>query len=391
MSAKLWVDFTMDPLERAGSYISQIGDYKAFVPKKLPPTPELKIDIEMQELLSKADRALGRLDGSIQTLPNPDLFVFMYVRSEAVLSSQIEGTQSSLNDLLELEAEILDPERPNDVDEVLSYVRAMNKGLELLDELPLSVRLFKLIHNELMEGVRGCNKNPGELRAIQNWIGPEACTLKNATFVPPPPGQVQDLLGDLEIFLNDGGQRLPVLIMIGLAHAQFETIHPFLDGNGRIGRLLISFLLYQREVLQKPVLYISHYFKKNRQEYYDRLQAVRDHGHWEEWIKFFLRGVWFASQEATDTARKIVDLRETHRKLITDEFGRVAGNGMKVLERLYQRPIINAKIIKNITGVSYPAANALLAKFTEHGILIESTGRNRNRIFRYDEYIGLFN
>lgn len=381
----------MDHLERAGSYINQIGDYKAFVPKPLPPIPELEIDLDMQDLLSRADRALGRLDGSIQTLPNPDLFVFMYVRKEAVLSSQIEGTQSSLNDLLELEAEILDPERPNDVNEVLSYVRAMNKGLELLDKLPLSVRLFKQIHSELMKGVRGGNKNPGELRTIQNWIGPEGCTVKDATFVPPPPGQVLNVLGDLEKFLNDNEQRLPILITIGLAHAQFETIHPFLDGNGRIGRLLISFLLYQRETLQKPVLYISHYFKKNRQEYYDRLQAVRDNGHWEEWIKFFLRGVWSASQEATETARKIVALREAHRKLITDEFGRVAGNGMKVLEHLYERPIINAKTIKAITSVSYPAANALLAKFTEHGILRESTGRNRNRLFRYEDYIGLFN
>lgn len=381
----------MSDLERAGSYISQVGDYKAFVPKSLPPVPELAIDFDMQDLLSRADRALGRLDGSIQTLPNPDLFVFMYVRKEAVLSSQIEGTQSSLNDLLELEAEILDPERPNDVDEVLSYVRAMSKGLELLDELPVSVRLFKQIHSELMKGVRGGNRNPGELRTIQNWIGPEGRTVKDATFVPPPPRQVLDLLGDLEKFLNDDGQRLPVLIMIGLAHAQFETIHPFLDGNGRIGRLLISFLLYQREVLLKPVLYISYYFKRNRQEYYDRLQAVRDSGHWEEWIKFFLRGVWSASQEATETARKIVELRETHRTLITDEFGRVAGNGMKVLEHLYERPIINTQTIKTITGVSYPAANALLAKFTEHGILRESTGRNRNRLFRYEDYIGLFN
>lgn len=371
--------------------LAQIGGYEAFVPNPLPPIPPLEIDHEMQDLLSKADRALGRLDGSIQTLPNPDLFVFMYVRKEAVLSSQIEGTQSSLNDLLELEAEILDPERPNDVDEVLSYVRAMNKGLELLDKLPLSVRLFKQIHSELMQGVRGGNKNPGELRVIQNWIGAEGCTVNSATFVPPPPGKVEDVLSELEKFLNEEEQRLPVLIMIGLAHAQFETIHPFLDGNGRIGRLLISFLLYQREVLQKPVLYISHYFKRNRQEYYDRLQAVRDSGHWEQWIKFFLRGVWNASQEATDTARKIVALREMHRKLITDEFGRVAANGMKVLERLYERPIINVKIIKDITGVSYPAANALLAKFTEHGILREATGRHRNRLFRYEDYIGLFN
>ena len=376
--------------DRAGRYMP-IGNYRAFEPKALPPLPELEIDREIQDWLSKADRALGRLDGSIQTLPNPDLFVFMYVRKEAVLSSQIEGTQSSLNDLLELEAEILDPERPNDVDEVLSYVRAMNKGLALLDDLPVSVRLFKQIHTELMQGVRGKNRNPGELRIIQNWIGPEGCDVHNATFVPPPPGKVLDLLGDLEQFINNDEQQLPVLIMIGLVHAQFETIHPFLDGNGRIGRLLISFLLYQREILQKPVLYISHFFKRNRQEYYDRLQAVRDHGHWEQWIKFFLRGVWSSSQEATETARKIVALREAHRKLITDEFGRVAANGTKILEYLYEHPIINANTIKELTGVSYTAANGLLAKFSEHGILVESTGQSRNRLFRYNDYISLFN
>ncbi len=359
------------------------------MPRALPPEPPVQIDPEMQGLLSRADRVLGRLDGSIRTLPNPDLFVFMYVRKEAVLSSQIEGTQSSLNDVLEAEAEILNPERPGDVEEVLNYVRAMNHGLERLATLPLSIRLIREIHDVLLSGVRGGNRNPGELRQIQNWIGPEGCTVKTASFVPPPPQQVQDVLGDLERFLHD--DSLPILIQIGLAHAQFETIHPFLDGNGRVGRLLISFLLYEREILQTPVLYISHYFKRHRQEYYDRLQATRERGDWEGWLKFFLEGISEVAQEATETARGIVDLREGHRQLIAEQFGRVAGNGLRVLERLYQRPIIRVQDIADLTGVTFQAANNLMNKFVEHELLTEMTGQARNRRFRYGAYIDLFN
>jgi len=346
------------------------------------------MDDAMQQALSLADRALGRLDGSIRTLPNPDLFVFMYVRKEAVLSSQIEGTQSSLNDLLEAEAAIFDAERPRDVDEVLNYVRAMNYGLARLDTLPLSVRLIREIHQQLLEGVRGGNKQPGALRQTQNWIGPAGCTLNNATFVPPPPQQVPQVLGDLEIFLHE--ERLPALVTIGLAHAQFETIHPFLDGNGRVGRLLIAFLLYQREILHKPVLYLSHYFKRNRAEYYERLQAVRDQGDWEGWLRFFLAGVHKVAQEATDTARKIVDLREHHRQLITQHFGRVTGNALKVLEHLYERPIISVNDIMQLTGVTFPPASRVMQKLVEHGLLTETTGQARNRLFRYRPYIDLF-
>jgi Fic family protein len=212
---------------------------------------------------------LGRLDGSIQTLPNPDLFVYMYVRKEAVLSSQIEGTQSSLQDVLAAEAHIFSPDRPRDVNEVVNYVRAMNYGLQRLAELPVSVRLIREIHTELLQGVSGSHLTPGELRTSQNWIGPGGCTLNEATFVPPPHHQVQDMLGDLEKFLHtDTG--LPLLIKIGLAHAQFETIHPFLDGNGRVGRLLITFLLCEQQVLLKPVLYLSYFFKRNRQQYYEQ-------------------------------------------------------------------------------------------------------------------------
>lgn len=379
----------MDHPDRAGSYLPQPGGYQAFTPRPLPPEPALRVDAEMQGLLSCADRSLGRLDGSIRTLPNPDLFVFMYVRKEAVLSSQIEGTQSSLNDLLEAEAEILNPQRPGDVEEVLNYVRAMNRGLERLSTLPLSIRLIREIHHVLLADVRGGNRNPGQLRQIQNWIGPEGCTVNTASFVPPPPGQLQDVLAEFERFLHD--ERLPVLIHIGLAHAQLETIHPFLDGNGRIGRLLIAFLLYQREILQTPVLYISWYFKRHRQEYYDRLQAIRERGDWEGWLKFFLQGISEVAAEATDTARRIVDLREADRQLIAEKFGRVAGNGLKVLERLYQRPIIRVQDIVELTGVSFQAANQLMNKFMQHQLLTETTGQARNRQFRYVAYIELFN
>ena len=378
----------MESPPRAGVYLPQPGGYRAFIPSPLPPTPPVVMDDAMQQALSLADRALGRLDGSIRTLPNPDLFVFMYVRKEAVLSSQIEGTQSSLNDLLEAEAAIFDAERPRDVDEVLNYVRAMNYGLARLDTLPLSVRLIREIHQQLLEGVRGGNKQPGALRQTQNWIGPAGCTLNNATFVPPPPQQVPQVLGDLEIFLHE--ERLPALVTIGLAHAQFETIHPFLDGNGRVGRLLIAFLLYQREILHKPVLYLSHYFKRNRAEYYERLQAVRDQGDWEGWLRFFLAGVHKVAQEATDTARKIVDLREHHRQLITQHFGRVTGNALKVLEHLYERPIISVNDIMQLTGVTFPPASRVMQKLVEHGLLTETTGQARNRLFRYRPYIDLF-
>lgn len=378
----------MSDKDRAGRYEPQAGGYRAFIPSPLPPQPPIDIDPELQQLLSRADRALGRLDGSIRTLPNPDLFVFMYVRKEAVLSSQIEGTQSSLNDLLKAEAEIFDADRPRDVDEVLNYVRAMNYGLERLHKLPLSVRLIREIHYQLLHGVRGGNRQPGELRKTQNWIGPSGCTITEATFVPPPPQQVEGCLHELEPFLHDN--TLPALIGIGLAHAQFETIHPFLDGNGRVGRLLIAFLLCEREILQTPVLYLSYYFKKNRTEYYDCLQAVRDTGDWEGWLRFFLTGVWEVAQEATVTARKIVDLRENHRQLITEHFGRVAANGLKVLEHLYERPIISVRDIIRITSVSFPAANNLMSLFVRHGLLSEITGNVRNRQFRYGSYIDLF-
>lgn len=374
---------------RCGRYVMQPTKYRAFIPCLLPPEPAIDLSGNLQSLLSKADRALGRLDGSIQTLPNADLFVFMYVRKEAVLSSQIEGTQSSLQDLLEVEADLYSPETPRDVDEVLNYVGAMNYGLARLQDLPVSIRLIREIHEKLLSGVRGGRLDPGQLRQTQNWIGPAGCTLNEATFVPPPPHELGTLLGNLENFIHED-DTLPVLVKTGLAHAQFETIHPFLDGNGRAGRLLITFLLCEREILIKPVLYLSHYFKQHRQQYYDLLQSVRDTGDWESWLAFFLNGIIEVSNQATETARRILDLRESHRLTITDHLGRAAGNGHKVLEYLYKRPIISVNDIVKLTGTSYPAANKLVERMVENDILREITGQSRNRRFRYDAYINLF-
>jgi Fic family protein len=375
---------------RAGKYIKQIEGYKAFVPEPLPPqNPELEINDELQACLSRTDRSLGRLDGAIQTLPGSDLFVYMYVRKEAVLSSQIEGTQSSLSHLLKREAEVLDPDTPKDVNEVVNYVGAMNLGLELLNELPVSTRLIRKVHQRLLENVRGQEQNPGQVRTSQNWIGPTGCQIRDATFVPPTPADMINALSDWEKFLHKS-DSLPLLVKLGLAHAQFETIHPFLDGNGRVGRLLITLLLFEQKVLLKPVLYLSYYFKQNRQEYYDLLQQTRDAGDWESWIKFFVQGVDEVSQQATQTAREIVDLRERHRTIIVDKFGQVAGNGLKVLEHLFKNPIISVARIMELTGVTFAAANQLMHRLEDIGVLVEITGQARNRRYEYSDYVNLF-
>jgi Fic family protein len=374
---------------RAGRYVRQPNHYAAFIPAPLPPNPPLRWDDELQYLLSKADRALGRLDGSIQTLPDPDLFVMMYVRKEAVLSSQIEGTQSSLNDLLELEASIADARRPADVGEVVNYVGAMNYGLARLHELPISVRLIREIHSQLLRGVRGRHLDPGEIRKTQNWIGPQGCTLNEATFVPPPPHEIENHLSDLEKFIHSD-ENIPPLIKIGLIHAQFETIHPFLDGNGRVGRLLITFLLCQSEILIRPVLYLSYYFKRHRARYYELLQNIRDKGEWEEWIKFFLEGVATVSLEATATARAIVELRESHRQTIIDNFGRGAGNALRVLESLYKTPFTTTTAVIKLLKITFPPASALIQKMVDRDILIEVTGQDRYRVYQYRPYVSLF-
>jgi len=379
----------MDNTYRAGRYVEQLTGYKAFIPNPLPPNPKLYIDDEMLELLSQADRALGRLDGSTDALPNPDLFVFMYVRKEAVLSSQIEGTQASLIDVLEFESSTLERDNPHDVAEVVNYISAINHGLARLEELPVSLRLIREIHRELMRDVRGSEKKPGEFRRRQNWIGPGGCLLKDATYIPPPPGEMQEALTDLERFLHDTAP-MPALIRIGLAHAQFETIHPFQDGNGRTGRLLITFLLCEKNILKRPLLYISYFFKKYRSEYYSHLQSIRDKGNWEDWIKFFLKGVYEVAQEASTVARQIVNLKEEHRQTVMKEMGRSSGNAIVLLENLYYKPVFNVEIVQDITKSSYPNANKLIKKLCDIGLVEEITGYKRNRAFAYSPYLSIF-
>ena len=373
---------------RAGHYVRQAAGYRAFIPKDLPPHPPLRIDDRMVVLLSSADQALGRLDGCAETLPDPDLFVWMYVRKEAVLSSQIEGTQASLLDVLEFEASGLARGRPADVREVINYIAAMRLGLERLRELPLSLRLIRDIHARLLEDVWGGERTPGEFRRSQNWVGPPGSTIHTASYVPPPPHEMAAPLSNLETFLHEP-EPMPVLVRVGLAHGQFETIHPFLDGNGRVGRLLITFLLCEKAILRRPLLYLSFYFKERRSEYYERLQAIRDHGDWEGWISFFLRGVQQVSQEATEKAGRIVRMREEHRRLIVERLGRTAGSALTLLEFLFTQPLVSVKQTQEATGLKFPSANRLMGRLKDIGLLREMTGHRRNRLFGYTPYLSL--
>ena len=373
-------------VSRAGRFEQQLEGYRAFIPAPLPPNPPIFRDAEMDALLSQADLALGRLDGCASILPNPDFFVAMYVRYEAVLSSQIEGTQSTLEDLLKFESEGED--QIKDVAEVVNYVNAMNHGLARLADLPLSLQLIREIHAELLRDGRGSRFETGVFRHTQNWIGPAGCTLMAAAFVPPPPHELLPALGEFEKFLHSESP-MPALLHCGLAHAQFETIHPFLDGNGRVGRLLITFLLCQRGILHKPLLYLSHYFKKHRAEYYDRLMAVRISGHWEEWLKFFLRGVLEVSEAATRTARQILTLRESARKTIVDSLNNSTA-GLQLLDFLFQSPLLSVKAVEKRLDCSYVKANRLVLQFVELGLLEEITGWQRNRRFRFKTYLDLF-
>lgn len=374
---------------RSGYFVNQLaGDlrYKAFIPKPLPPEPPVNMgDMSLWQMLSDADRSLGRLDGVAEILPNPDLFVAMYVRKEAVLSSQIEGTQASLVDLLEYEVERTSTGLPNDVGEVVNYVSAMNYGLERLREWPISLRLIREIHAELLRGVRGSERSPGDFRTSQNWIGPEGGTLSQATFVPPPPEDMKQCLGDLEKFLYDDSP-MPVLLKLGLIHAQFETIHPFLDGNGRVGRLLITYLLCQKGILKRPLLYLSYYFKRNRIEYYDRLMMTRTAGDWEGWLKFFLKGVHEVARQATDTASKIIALRENHRLIRFPS----ALSALNLLDRLYDAPIVTVKTVGEMLGISKVSANTLIGNFERAGLLHQISPGRRNRVFAYAQYLDLF-
>lgn len=372
---------------RAGNLVKQREDYVAFIPNPLPPEPPLNFDSEMIGLLSEADRCLGRLDGITQVLPNPDLFVAMYVKKEALLSSQIEGTQASLIDVLDI-AESKEKINEKPIEEVVNYVGAMNYGLNRLKDLPVSLRLLKEIHRILLDGVRGGEKDPGEFRRSQNWIGPAGCTLATATFVPPPVLEMNIAMGHLENFIHDEELIIPDLIKIGLIHAQFETIHPFLDGNGRVGRLLITFWLCHKEILSKPLLYLSYYFKKNRMEYYDRLMAVRLKGDWENWIKFFLKGITLVSNESVETAKKIIKLKEDHSIIINSRI-KNPSNGLRLLEKLFEFPLITVNTVVDMLAVSYPTANGLVNEFSDLGIIQQLGQTKRNKKYSYHQYVQL--
>jgi cell filamentation protein, protein adenylyltransferase len=378
---------THDIATRAGRYKMQAAGYRAFVPAPLPPDPPLAIDPELLGLLSNADLAVGRLDGIAENIPDPDLFVSMYVNREAVLSSQIEGTQSTLEDLLALGLDGNSLPAAADVDEIVNYVGAMKHGLGRLTTLPVSLRLIREIHGRLLEGARGAHRTPGEFRKTQNWIGPQGAPIESAVFVPPTVNDMRHALDQFERSLH-AEPRHPPLIEVGLIHAQFETIHPFLDGNGRVGRLLITFLLIHWEVLHRPLLYLSHYFKRHRAEYYDRLMAIRLDGDWEGWIRFFLRGVAEVAVEARSTAQQILDLRERHRRVVLDN--KLPGNSLGLLALLYRQPVVNVHRVAGELGISYQTANVLVARFQELGILEETTGGRRKRLFRYKPYLALF-
>lgn len=375
---------------RAGRYASQPGGFAAFIPASYPPA-DIRLEGELLQRLTSANLELGKLVGAADVLPNPDLFVTMYVRREAVLSSQIEGTVASLMDVLEYEAMRKTAEKTVDLREVTNYVAALRGGLSRVRSIPVSLRLIREIHASLMRKVRGGepSKTPGEFRRSQNWLG--GASPASAAFVPPPVPDMHRALDEFEKSLHPPiAGRYPELVTVGLAHAQFETIHPFLDGNGRMGRLLVTFLLCEYGILNEPLLYLSIHFKKNREEYYARLQAVRDHGDWEGWLEFFLGGVAAVAKEAAETSRKIVRMREEMRETLPGKLGRRSGNGLRLLDHLFRDPIVTVKGVEDVLALSQPAALKLVNVLVDAGILVELTGRQRNRVYEFHDYLKLF-
>lgn len=361
--------------------------YRAFVPHPLPPEPPLAFDTGLVARLERANQALGRLDGLTRMLPDPELFLYHYVRKEALLSSQIEGTQSSLSDLLMFELHELPGVPIDDVEEVSNYVAALNHGLERLrGGFPLSLRLLREIHAILLRGGRGANKTPGEFRRTQNWIGGRSPATAN--FVPPPPERLDECLSAFEQFLHTPGERMPPLIKAALAHLQFETIHPFNDGNGRLGRLLIALILCVENVLAEPSLYLSLYFKTRRAQYYDQLDAVRRDGDWEAWLAFFLEGVEQTSTQAVDTARRILALFDADRLKLRG-LGRRAGSAGQVFEQFARRPLLTAPQIARQLALAPPTVRSALMELGKLGLINEITGQRRNRVWLYQGYYDL--
>jgi len=364
----------------AGRLIRAAGGYWAYVPNSLP--PNLEWDTALVSQVSRADLAVGTLSGLGETLPNPHLLIYPFIRREAVLSSRIEGTQSSLSDLLLFEATKVEKQR--DVREVQNYVRAMEYGLNRLNDLPLSLRFIRELHGILMEGVRGEHATRGEFRQSQNWIGTPGATLNDATFVPPPVPEMQECLSQLEKFLHSDTE-LPPIVQAAMVHYQFETIHPFLDGNGRIGRLLVTLLLCQKNVLSKPLLYLSAFFEQHRQEYYELLLKVSSTGAWREWIEFFLKAVTEQSGDAVSRSRHLLELLRGYSQIAREKH--LPPTAVQLVELIFMKPVLNAKTAQEFLKVSYPSAQNAISSLEKAGILTEITGRKRDKAYAANEIL----
>lgn len=383
----------MTDVRVTGTYINNSlspEPFKTFIPHPLPPDPPLNLNGEHYGLLDQATLALGRLDGLAGQLPRDvvALYTYFYIRKEAVLSSQIEGTQSSLSDLILYESSALPGVPIEDVSEVLQYVKAMYHGLARLreDDFPLSLRLIREIHEILLSSGRGSEKQPGQFRTSQNWIG--GSRPGNARYVPPPPDEVLNCMGALEKFLHEKNLHMQVLVKAALVHVQFETIHPFLDGNGRLGRLLITLLLCAEGVLQEPLLYLSLYFKQHREAYYDLLQRVRVEGDWESWLHFFLTGVFETASQAVQTSRSILEIFQDDQMRI-EAMGRSLSTTLRIYKLLQSQPLIMIPHAAQETGISVPTVTAALTRLAELGIVREITGKRRDQLYSYEKYLQL--
>ena len=371
---------------RSGVYVNQGAGVKAFIPKPLP--PQIHYDSGLRNFLSEADTSLAELNGLTTYLPNNNMFIYIFIRKEALLSSQIEGTQATMEGFLEYENNIKNNENPDDIEEVANYVKAMNYGIERLKEFPMSLRLFKEIHRILLHGTRGNGKDPGEFRRTQNWIGPANSSISTATFVPPPPNLVIEKLGELESFIYED-DNIPYLIKAALIHAQFQTIHPFLDGNGRLGRLLITFFLYWKGRLNHPVLYMSYFFKQHKSEYYEHLMDIRNRGLWEKWIQFFLKGVIESSETGLNIAKQILNLQKKYETSF-DKNPKAHKNSYRFLKILFDHPYMTVKQVQDLFDITYTPAQNLIKQFVDMGVLSELKEKStKTKVYSFREYLEL--